>query len=309
MATALLDRVEMRAPPAPGADEILTPDALAFVVRLEREFRDRREALLERRRERQREFDAGALPDFLPGTRAIREGGWSIAPPPPDLVDRRVEITGPTDRKMVINALNSGARAFMADFEDANCPTWSNLIGGQANLRDAVRGTITHQQPGGKLYRLNPRTATLMVRPRGWHLPEKHLLVDGEPVSGSLFDFGLFFFHNARALVEKGSGPYFYLPKLEAHAEARLWNDVFLLAQDRLAIPRGTIRATVLIETITAVFEMDEILHELRKIERLVGEARFRGGNYPKAAELFERLVVDPRLAEFLTLVAYEHLR
>ena len=257
--------VELKAKVGPGHEQILTPEAIAFVVQLHRELRGRRSALLERRRQRQRQLDEGTLPDFLPETRSVREGDWKIAPTPPDLQDRRVEITGPPDRKMIINALNSGARVFMADFEDSNAPTWSNLIDGQLNLRDAVRGTISFQQPGGKLYKLNPKHATLMVRPRGWHLPEKHLLVDGEPISGSLLDFGLFFFHNAKALMEKGTGPYFYLPKLEAHAEARLWNDVFLMAQQMLGIPRGTIKATVLIETITAVFEMDEILHELRE--------------------------------------------
>lgn len=264
MPSTLPAGVELRAPMAPGYEEILTPAALALVAQLQREFRGRRDALLARRRERQQEFDAGALPDFLPETRSIRQGDWKIAEVPPDLRDRRVEITGPTDRKMIINALNSGARVFMADFEDANSPTWSNMVEGQINLRDAVDRTITFQQPGGKLYQLAPEVATLMVRPRGWHMPEKHVLVDGEPVSASLFDFGLYLLHNARTLLEKGSGPYFYLPKLEAHSEARLWNDVFLMAQQLLGLPRGTIKATVLVETITAVFEMDEILFELR---------------------------------------------
>ncbi len=261
----LPEGVEVLAPIKPGYEQILTPDALRFVAHLFREFRTRREALLARRRERQAEFDAGALPDFLPETASVRAGDWRVPPPPADLVDRRVEITGPPERKMIINALNSGARAFMADFEDSNSPTWENNLEGQLNLKDAVAGTISYQKDGGKLYRLNPKIATLMVRPRGWHLPEKHVTVDGQPISGSLFDFGLFFFHNAKALLAKGSGPYFYLPKLESHLEARLWNDVFVMAQELLNIPRGSIRATVLIETITAVFEMDEILHELRE--------------------------------------------
>jgi len=247
-----------------GFEQILTPDALAMVRTLQREFGGRREALLARRVERQRELDAGARLDFLESTRAIREAEWTIAPLPRDLEDRRVEITGPPERKMVINALNSGARVFMADFEDANSPTWANCVRGQLNLRDAVRRTIRHEQ-AGKLYQLNDRVAVLMVRPRGWHLVEKHVLVDGAPVSGSLFDFALYLHHNARALAAIGSGPYFYLPKLESHLEARLWNDVFLRAQELCGLPSGTIRATVLIETIPAVFEMDEILHELRE--------------------------------------------
>ncbi|MFZ1131943.1 MAG: malate synthase A, partial [Terriglobales bacterium] len=203
--------------------------------------------------------------DFLAETAAIREGDWKVAPIPNDLLDRRVEITGPVDRKMIINALNSGASVFMADFEDSNSPTWSNNIEGQQNLRDAIRGTIHYESPEGKQYRLGAKLATLFVRPRGWHLEEKHFLVEGKPISGSLFDFGLFFFHNAAALLSKGSGPYFYLPKMESHLEARLWNDVFCFAQDELGIPRGSIRATVLIETILAAFEMDEILYELRE--------------------------------------------
>ncbi|MCS7052005.1 MAG: malate synthase A, partial [Thermomicrobium sp.] len=204
-------------------------------------------------------------PDFLPETKQIRESDWRVAPTPADLQDRRVEITGPVDRKMMINALNSGARVFMADFEDALSPTWSNVVQGQINLRDAVRRTIAYESPDGRVYRLVERPATLVVRPRGWHLVERHVLVDGEPISASLFDFGLYFFHNAHELLARGSGPYFYLPKLESHLEARLWNDVFLFAQERLGIPRGTIRATVLIETILAAFEMDEILWELRE--------------------------------------------
>src|SRR4029079_263205 len=213
---------------------------------------------------RQKEFDAGKLPDFLPQTLKIRESEWTVAAQPADMLDRRVEITGPTDRKMVINALNCGASTFMADFEDANCPTWFNMVDGQANLRDAVRGTITLQQ-GAKSYRLNDKVAVLIPRPRGWHLDEKHLLVDDQPVAGAIFDFGLFFFHNAKALLERGSGPYFYLPKMESHLEARLWNDIFNRAQDELGIPRGSIRATCLIETVVAAFEMDEILWELRE--------------------------------------------
>jgi malate synthase len=242
---------------------VLTPEALEFVAGLHRAFEERRQTLLRAREERQAWLDADGEPSFLAETRAVREGAWRVAPAPPDLADRRVEITGPTDAKMVINALNSGASCFMADFEDALSPTWSNVLEGQANLMDAVRRTLS-LDAGEKSYRLNERTAVLIVRPRGWHLPERHVLVDGVPVSASLFDFGLYFFHNARALLERGSGPYFYLPKLEGHPEARLWNDVFVHAQDALGIPRGTIRATVLVETILAAFEMDEILHELR---------------------------------------------
>ncbi len=256
--------LEVVAPVPPGGAEILTPAALGFVAALVREFAPRRAGLLAARADRQRALEAGQLPDFLPATRHVREGDWSVAPIPADLQDRRVEITGPVDRKMIINALNSGASVFMADFEDANSPTWDNAILGQANLRDAVRGTIAYTSPEGKAYRLNERPAVLMVRPRGWHLPEKHVRLDGEAVPGGLFDFGLFLFHNARALLDRGSGPYFYLPKLENHLEARLWNDVFVSAQARLGLPQGTIRATVLIETILAAFEMDEILHELR---------------------------------------------
>ncbi len=244
--------------------EILTRDALQFVAKLAREFTPTRNALLQRRVERQAEIDAGNMPDFLSETAHVRSGDWKVAPVPADLQDRRVEITGPTDRKMVINALNSGAKVFMADFEDANSPTWNNMVDGHINLRDAVRETITYSSPEGKHYRLNDNPAVLMVRPRGWHLNEKHMLVDGRPVPGGLFDFGLYFYHNVRALLERGTGPYFYLPKLESHLEARLWNDVFNLAQDELGIPRGTIKATVLIETILAAFETEEILYELR---------------------------------------------
>jgi malate synthase len=248
-----------------GDAEILSAGALDFVAGLQRAFGDRREELLGRRAERQQRLLAGELPDFLEETRGVREdASWRVAEAPPDLQDRRVEITGPTDRKMVINALNSGARVFMADFEDANSPTWSNLIEGQRNMIDAVERTIS-LDTGEKSYSLNDQIATLLVRPRGWHLDERHVLVDGEPVSGSLFDFGLHIFHSARRALERGSGPYFYLPKLESHLEARLWNDAFVHAQDALGIPRGSIRATVLIETILAAFEMEEILFELRE--------------------------------------------
>ena len=249
---------------APADAEILSPDALAFVELLQRELGPRRAELLERRAARQQELDAGARPDFLAETKDVREGDWRVAPPPRDLSDRRVEITGPVDRKMMINALNSGARVFMADFEDATSPGWANVIDGQRNLRDAVRRTIELDQ-NGKSYRLNDEIATLVVRPRGWHLPERHVLVDDEPVSASLFDFGLALFHNAREQLDRGTGPYFYLPKLESHHEARLWNDAFGLAQDELGIPQGSIKATVLIETILAAFEMEEILYELRE--------------------------------------------
>src|SRR5882762_1703256 len=259
--------LEVHAPLEPGFAEILTAEARRFLTTLARAFEPRRQELLTRRAERQRRLDAGELPDFLPETRSIREANWTAAPIPADLTDRRVEITGPVDRKMIINALNSGARVFMADFEDSHAPTWRGTITGQINLLDAVRGTISYASPEGKTYQLNdpPRRATLMVRPRGWHLVEKHILVDGDPVSASLFDFGLFFFHNAAELITRGTGPYFYLPKLESHLEPRLWTDVFNFAQDALGVPRGTIRATVLIETILAAFEMDEILYELRE--------------------------------------------
>jgi malate synthase len=250
---------------SPGIAEILTYDALALVAKTHREFDARRIECLKRRAQRQAELDAGKLPDFLPETEEIRESAWTVAPIPADLQDRRVEITGPTDRKMIINALNSGAKVFMADCEDANAPTWSNMVEGQANLRDAIRRKIEFRSPEGKEYRLNDKVAVLFVRPRGWHLLEKHVLVDGEPVSGGIFDFSLYVFHNAKELVQRGSGPYFYLPKMESHLEARLWNDVFNLAQDEIGVPRGTIRATVLIETILAAFEMDEILYELRE--------------------------------------------
>ena len=253
------------APPLANVEsQILSSEARAFLTELARNFEPRRQELLARRRARQKEIDAGKLPDFLPETAAIRQGDWKVAPIPKDLLDRRVEITGPVERKMIINALNSGASVFMADFEDSNSPTWQNNLEGQANLRDAVRATISYVSPEGKRYALNPKTATLLVRPRGWHLDERHFQVDGKPISASLFDFGLYFFHNAEELIRRGTGPYFYLPKMESHLEARLWNDVFRFAQDRLGIPQGTIRATVLIETILAALEMNEILYELR---------------------------------------------
>ena len=262
---AELAGIELLAHVSNEAEEILTPEALEFVAELERKSRATRAELLRARVERQARIDEGELPDFLPETESIRKGDWQVAPVPADLQDRRVEITGPVDRKMVINALNSGAKMYMADFEDSHAPTWSATIEGQINLRDAVSGTIEFTNPAGKHYALDKETATLLARPRGWKLKEKHMLVDGEPVSGGIFDFGLFFFHNAQALVDKGSGPYFYLPKLESHHEARLWNDVFLQAQAALGLPRGTIKATVLIETILAAFEMEEILYELRE--------------------------------------------
>ena len=257
--------VAIRGAIEPCYERVLTADAVAFAVELERKFGAERERLLSRRADLQQRLDTGWKPDFLPETKVIRDNDWRVAPIPHDIQDRRIEITGPTDRKMVINALNCGANVFMADFEDANTPTWENLIEGQANLTDAVRRTITFDDPEtGRHYSLNDKTAVLFVRPRGWHLPEKHVLVDGKPMSGALFDFALFFFHNAKELVARGSGPYFYLPKIESHLEVRLWNDVFLHAQAKLGLPKGTIRATVLIETIVAAFEMDEILYELR---------------------------------------------
>jgi len=262
---ATTEQVEVKGKVEGRAGEVLTPDALSFLARLQREFAGRRLDLLRKRDERQELLDAGEMPGFLTSTAEIRDAEWTVAKAPDDLQDRRVEITGPTDRKMLINALNSGARVFMADFEDANSPTWSNMVEGQVNLIDAIERRIDFTSPEGKEYRLNEKVATLLVRPRGWHLDERHVEVDGKPMSGSLFDFGLYFFHNARRLLDKGSGPYFYLPKLESHLEARLWNDVFNFAQDELDIPIGTIRATVLIETVLAAFEMEEILYELRE--------------------------------------------
>lgn len=257
--------VEVRAAMKDRYAEILSDEALAFVADLHRTFDEQRRRLLKMRAERQKRFDAGELPDFLEETRHIRESDWTVAPIPADLLDRRVEITGPVDRKMVINALNSGAKVFMGDFEDATSPTWDNLIEGQINLKDRWNGSIDFTDPAnGKDYKLGADPAVLLVRPRGWHLPEDHVLVDGEPVSGALFDFGLYMFHNARKTSASGSGPYFYLPKLENHLEARLWNDVFVRAQEALGIPIGTVKSTILIETLPAAFEMDEILWELK---------------------------------------------
>ena len=261
----LPEGMEVRGEVKPGYDEILTPEALAFVAELERSFRARRDELMARREEIQEQLDGGWLPDFLEDTKHIRDGDWKVAPIPADLQDRRVEITGPVERKMVINALNSGARVFMADFEDSNAPTWDNNMAGHVNMRDAARGDITFDDPkSGKHYELGDNPAVLIVRPRGWHLPDNFIRIDGQPIIGGLADFGLHFFHNAKALIARGTGPYYYLPKLENHLEARLWNDVFIHAQDKLGLPVGTIKATVLIETIMAVFEMDEILYELR---------------------------------------------
>ncbi|HEU6452351.1 MAG TPA: malate synthase A [Gemmatimonadaceae bacterium] len=265
MAQEISNGIELTAPLPEGASRALNSEALEFVARLHRRFNSRREELLARRAERQANLDAGARPRFLDETTTVRNGEWRVATAPPALLDRRVEITGPVDRKMMINALNSGASAFMADFEDSLSPTWENVVLGQENLIDAVRRALAFDAPDGREYRLNERTATLLVRPRGWHLLERHMLVDGEAVSASLFDFGIYFFQNARELLARGAGPYFYLPKLESHLEARLWNDVFVAAQEDIGLPRGTIRATVLIETILAAFEMEEILYELRE--------------------------------------------
>ena len=247
-----------------ASPEVLSKPALAFVEELHRAFESRRQELLQKRLERYRRLAAGAAFDFLPETASVRAGDWKVAPTPADLEKRHVEITGPVERKMMINALNSGADVFMSDFEDSLSPTWSAVVQGHVNLKDAVRRKLTFTSPEGKSYKLNQKIATLLVRPRGWHLPEKHLQVNGKPVSGALADFGLFFFHNARETLDRGTGPYFYLPKMESHLEARLWNDVFVLAQEKLGIPRGSVRATVLIETLPAAFEMDEILYELR---------------------------------------------
>jgi malate synthase len=256
--------VAINAPLQPRFEEILTPAALALVAKLHRAFEPRRQALLKQRVERQARIDAGEMPDFLPETKHIREGDWRVAPLPKALECRRVEITGPVERKMIINAFNSGADSYMADFEDSNSPNWSNQIQGQVNIKDAIRHTITLEQ-NGKVYKLNDQIATLQIRPRGWHLDEKHVTVDGQRVSGGIFDFALVFFHNAKEQVVRGAGPFFYLPKMESHLEARLWNDIFCLAQDELGVPRGTIKATVLIETILATFELEEILYELRE--------------------------------------------
>ena len=256
--------LNINAPIPPEYGEILTPEALGFLAALQSRFGSTRKELLTRRVERQRELSAGKKPAFLAGTKAIREGSWKVASIPPGLENRRVEITGPVDRKMIINALNSGAQVFMADFEDSSTPTWDNLLQGQINLRDAIRGTIDFRSPEGKEYKVGANPAILFVRPRGWHLPERHATLDGEPMSGSLFDFGLYVFHNAATLLANGKYPCFYTPKMESHLEARLWNDVFTFAEQELKLPQGTIRATVLIETILAAFEMDEILYELR---------------------------------------------
>ena len=263
--TATLAAIEIAGPVEGRANEILTPEALDFLAGLHRRFDRRRRDLLAARTERQKRFDAGERPDFLAATKAVRESDWRVATIPADLLDRRVEITGPVDRKMIINALNSGAKVFMADFEDATSPTWANLVEGQINLADRWRGALDFSDPAsGKQYRLGPAPAVLLVRPRGWHLRERHVLVDGEAMSGALFDFGLYVFHNAKTQIAQATGPYFYLPKMESHLEARLWNDVFVHAQEALGIPRGTTKATVLIETLPAAFEMDEILYELR---------------------------------------------
>jgi malate synthase len=265
MTNSLPEGVQINAPASSAYTAVLTPEALAFLARLNRAFNGRRKELLAARVTRQARLDAGERPDFLPGTRAIREADWTVAAIPADIQDRRVEITGPVDRKMIINALNSGAKVFMADFEDSTTPTWDNVLSGQANLYDAVRRTITFEDPSTKKsYKLIDKPAVLFVRARGWHLEERHVLVDGEPMSGGLFDFGLYTFHNAKELLARGSGPYFYLPKMESHLEARLWNDVFVQAESELGIPPGSIKGTVLIETILATFEMDEILYELR---------------------------------------------
>src|SRR5215218_3639517 len=259
--------VRVEGPPVERGEEILTPEALAFVADLQSRFGTHRNALLAARATRRAEIAAARRIGFRPETEAVRSGAWQVPPPPPGLVDRRVEITGPTEPKMAVNALNCGANVWLADLEDANTPHWRNVVGGQVVLRDAVRRTLSYTSPEGKQYRLREdgELPTIVPRPRGWHLPERHLLVDGEPTVGALVDAGLHLFHNAAELLERGSGPYFYLPKLESHLEARLWNDAFLLAQDELGIPRGTIRATVLIETILAAFEMEEILYELRE--------------------------------------------
>jgi malate synthase len=260
-----ISRLEVQSPIRPRFEEVLTPEACAFVADLVRRFGPRRLELLALRAARQQALESGQLPDFLPETADIRGGAWRVPAPPPDLVDRRTEITGPVERKMAINALNSGAQCWMADFEDANSPTWDNVIEGQINIRDAVRRTITYTSPEGKAYALKGKSAVIICRPRGWHMEEKHVLLDGQRVPASLFDWGLLFFHNARELVAQGSGPYYYLPKMESHLEARLWNDIFLHAQQALGLPRGTVRVTVLIETITAAFEAEEILYELRE--------------------------------------------
>ncbi|MCT7306823.1 malate synthase A [Ralstonia sp. L16] len=264
MALTLPQGMEIKAEILPAYEDILTPEALALVAKLHRAFQPRRKELLAARVERAKRLDAGERPDFLPETKAVREGDWKVAPIPPALHCRRVEITGPVDAKMVINAFNSGADSYMTDFEDSNSPSWHNQIQGQVNLKAAIRRTLTLEQ-NGKTYKLNDKIATLQVRPRGWHLDEKHVLIDGERVSGGIFDFALFLFHNAKEQIARGAGPFFYLPKMESHLEARLWNDIFVMAQNEIGLPQGTIKATVLIETILAAFEMEEILYELRE--------------------------------------------
>ncbi len=283
--------VEILAPVTESYAEILTPQAVAFLVDLQRTFNARRKSLLAARHERQKRLDAGEKPDFLEATRSTRESDWAVAPLPADILDRRVEITGPVDRKMIINALNSGAKVFMADFEDSSTPLWTNLLDGQINLCDAIRRTITYTDPAsGKHYKLIDKPAVLFVRPRGWHLDERHILVDGEPMSGSLFDFGLYFYHNAQELLARGSGPYFYLPKMESHLEAHLWNDIFLRAQNALDVRHGAIKATVLIETILATFEMDEILYELRE-----HSAGLNCGRWDYIFSFIKKFANDPR--------------
>jgi malate synthase len=305
--------IDVTGPAVSGADEILTPDALAFVADLHRRFNRERIALLQAREDRQAELDAGVQPDFPVATAEVRSADWTVAPAPADLDDRRVEITGPAEPKMMINALNSGARVFMADLEDALSPTWPNVVGGQAALKAAVRRELTFDSPEGKSYRLNERLATLLVRPRGWHLVESHVLVDGAPISASLFDFGLYLFHNATESLDRGTGPYFYLPKLENRFEARLWNEVFLRAQEAIGIPRGTIRATVLIETILAAFEMDEILHELREHAAGLNAGRwdylfscikkFRGERRPALPERGQLTMTTPFMRAYTELL------
>ncbi len=292
MGAAPPDGVEVSGPVVPGSERILTPDSLAFVADLQRRFGALRLDLLKRREERQAELDAGVRPDFLVATAHVRESDWVVAPAPADLDDRRVEITGPAEPKMMINALNSGAKVFMADLEDALSPTWANVVAGQAAIADATRGKLAFDSPDGKAYRLATPRATLVVRPRGWHLIESHVLVDGVPVSASLFDFGLYLFHSGAAAIEAGSGPYVYLPKLESHHEARLWNDVFLHGQEALGLPRGSIRATVLIETILAAFEMDEILYELRE-----HAAGLNAGRWDYLFSAIKKFRTDPAIA------------
>jgi malate synthase len=286
------DGIAVTGPAVPGIERVLTDDALEFLRDLQRRFGAVRLELLRRRHERQADLDAGGRLDFLPATRHVREADWTVAPAPADFDDRRVEITGPAEPKMMINALNSGAKVFMADLEDALSPTWANVIGGQAALIDAVRGTLTFESPEGKAYRVGERPAQLVVRPRGWHLIESHVLVDATPMSASLFDAGLYLFHNAAERVARGTAPYLYLPKLEGHEEARLWNEVFVWIQARLGVPRGSIRATVLIETISAAFEMDEILYELRE-----HAAGLNAGRWDYLFSSIKRFRAQPRLA------------